>query len=38
VKFAHTFCFNDQCQTVKTKVKFESVRKNGSANLLDSDL
>jgi len=37
VKFAHTFCFNDQCQTVsrqqliflkfKTKIKSESVRK-----------
>jgi len=37
VKFAHTFCFNDRCQTVsgqqliflklKTKIKSESVRK-----------
>ena len=37
VKFAHTFCFNDQCQTVsgqqfiflkfKTNIKSESVRK-----------
>ena len=37
VKFAHTFCFNNQCQTVsgqqliflkfKTKIKSESVRK-----------
>jgi len=37
ILFAHTFCFNDQCQTVsgqqliflkfKTKIKSESVRK-----------